>query len=236
MPGLKPVSRFQLLFAILMYLGSPAWIAMIAIGAVALARSPASTARIGFGAGATLFLAILLMTFAPKIASVADTLLRPAARRSFGGGGPFVANLAGEALFMILLSPIMAFAHTIFLGRLFLLRRGGAWNSQTRESHAVPLRLAAQRLWPQTFAGCVGLGIVAAKRPDDLAFGLLGLGGLLLAIPFAVATASPLVGAVSARLGIARIPEETETPPALRSLRLPALEAGARAKALSSRL
>jgi membrane glycosyltransferase len=238
MPGLKPVSRFQLLFAILMYLGSPAWIAMIAIGAVALARSPASTARIGFGsdAGAALFAVILLMTFAPKIASVVDTLLRPSARRSFGGGWPFVANEAGEALFMILLSPIMAFAHTIFLGRLLLLRRGGAWNGQTRQSHAVPWRLAAQRLWPQTVAGCVGLGIVAAKRPDDLAFGLLGLGGLLLAIPFAVATASPLIGAVSARLGIARIPEEIEPPPALRSLRLPALEAGARTKALSSRL
>jgi len=236
LPGLKPTSRFQLVFAILMYLGSPAWIAMIAIGAVALARSPAPTARLGFGAGAALFSVILLMTFAPKIASVADTLLRPSARRAFGGGGPFVANVAGEALFMILLSPIMAFAHTIFLGRLLLLRCGGAWNSQTRQSHAVPSRLAAQRLWPQTVAGCVGLSIVAAKRPDDLAFALLGLGGLLLAIPFAVASASPVVGLLSARLGIARIPEETEPPPALRSLRLPALEAGARTKALSSRL
>jgi membrane glycosyltransferase len=207
-----------------MYLGSPAWIAMIAIGAVALTRSSASAEGFGSDAGAALFAVVMLMTFAPKIASVVDTLLRPSARRSFGGAGPFVANVAGEVLFMILLSPLMAFAHTIFLGRLLLLRRGGAWNSQTRESHAVPWRLAAQRLWPQTVAGCVGLGIVAVKRPDDLAFALLGLGGLLLAIPFAVATASPLVGAASARLGIALIPEETAPPPALRSLRLPALE------------
>ena len=37
LPGLKPVSRFQLAFAILMYLGSPAWMAMMALGVVAIA-------------------------------------------------------------------------------------------------------------------------------------------------------------------------------------------------------
>jgi membrane glycosyltransferase len=37
LPGLKPVSRFQLAFAIQMYLGSPAWMAMTAIGTVLLA-------------------------------------------------------------------------------------------------------------------------------------------------------------------------------------------------------
>ena len=36
--GLKPVSRFQLAFAIWMYLGSPAWMAMTAIGTVLLAH------------------------------------------------------------------------------------------------------------------------------------------------------------------------------------------------------
>ena len=36
LPGLKPVSRFQLVFAIWMYLGSPAWMAMTAIGTVLL--------------------------------------------------------------------------------------------------------------------------------------------------------------------------------------------------------
>ena len=80
------------------------------------------------------------------------------------------------------------------------------------------------------------MSVVAAKHPDDLAFALLGLGGFLLAIPFAVASASPVVGALSARLGIARIPEETEPIPVLQSLRLPALEASAQTKALSSRL
>src|SRR5271155_4537159 len=37
LPGLKPVSRFQLALAILMYMGSPAWMALVAIGAIEMA-------------------------------------------------------------------------------------------------------------------------------------------------------------------------------------------------------
>jgi hypothetical protein len=36
LPGLKPVSRFQLVLAILMYLGSPAWMALLAVGSLAV--------------------------------------------------------------------------------------------------------------------------------------------------------------------------------------------------------
>ena len=45
LPGLKPVSRFQLAFAIQMYLGSPAWMAMTAIGTVLLALSNTPAAQ-----------------------------------------------------------------------------------------------------------------------------------------------------------------------------------------------
>ncbi|MBV8850090.1 MAG: hypothetical protein JOZ16_10965 [Methylobacteriaceae bacterium] len=45
-----------------------------------------------------------------------------------------------------------------------------------------------------------------------------------MAVPFAVATASPLLGRVLARIGVGRIPEEVDVPPALESLRLPAIE------------
>src|SRR6478736_4835170 len=204
LPGLKPVSRFQLLFAILMYLSSPAWMAMMAIGTITLALSetqigPAAPVRLG--AGALLFGLAMFMTWAPKIASVVDLLLRERARRSYGGGASFVSNVATEALHMILLSPIMALAHTLFIIRLFVFRRGGSWNSQLRESHAVPWRLALTRLWPQTLAGCLVLGVVLTKAPEKIALAFMGAGGLLLAVPFAVATASPLLGIVLARMG-----------------------------------
>jgi membrane glycosyltransferase len=229
LPGLRPVSRIQLLFAILMYLNSPAWMAMMALGTIVLAFSETqgSSVPVSLGAGAVLVGVVMLMTWAPKIASVIDLLLREPARRSYGGGASLVSNVATETLHMLILSPIMALAHTLFLIRLLVFRRGGSWNSQLRESHAVPWRLALTRLWPQTLAGCAVIGVIAMKAPEKLALAVMGAGGLLLAVPFAVATASPLLGILLARIGIGRIPEEVEVPTALESLRLPAIEAGA---------
>ena len=230
MPGLKPISRFQLLFAIWMYLGSPAWMAMMALGTVMLALSDTPSVPsvpVKLGAGAALFAIVMFMTFAPKIASIVDVLLRRSARRSYGSAVAFVLNVTSETLFMVLLSPVIALTHTIFLIRLFVFRRGGTWNSQTRESHAVPWRLAFAKLWPQTIAGCTVLAVVIMKAPNDIGWALLGTTGLILAAPFAVATASPLLGSLFARIGIGRIPEENEVPAALLPLHLPAIESNA---------
>src|SRR5262249_22493833 len=70
LPGLLPVSRYQLGFAILMFLGSPAWIGLLLIGspAVTLASTPAAFMRWDAGV-AGLFL-VLVMWFAPNIATV----------------------------------------------------------------------------------------------------------------------------------------------------------------------
>ena len=227
LPGLKLVSRFHLAFGIWMYLGSPAWMAMTAVGTVLLALSdtPATQyAPMKVGPGVALFAIVMLMTFAPKIATVIDVLLEDVARRSFGGLIPLVLNIAVETFFTLLLAPIVALSHTLFLVRLFLLRRGTSWHSQARESHAVPWRLAFAKLWPQTLAGCTILGVVALKSPTDLGFALLGTSGLILSAPFAVATASPVMGRLFARIGIGRIPEENKHPEALRPLFLPAIE------------
>ncbi len=230
LPGLKPVSRFQLAFAILMYLSSPAWMAMAAIGALSVALADTAAVPVGYGtpgAGAALFKIVLAMIFAPKAASSFDVLMRRSARRSYGGTARFVLNAAGEILFSFLLSPVMALTHTVFLFRLFLLRRGGAWNSQRRESHAVPWRLAWTKLWPHTLAGFAVIGVVAATRPSDIGYALMAAGGLALSVPFAVATAAPWVGTLLARFGVGRIPEEITPPTVLLPLRLPAMEASA---------
>ena len=39
LPGLKFVSRYQLVFALLMFLGSPAWIGMLVLGTLATASA-----------------------------------------------------------------------------------------------------------------------------------------------------------------------------------------------------
>lgn len=227
LPGLKPVSRFQLAFAIQMYLGSPAWMAMTAIGTVLLALSNTPAAQyvpVKAGVGTVLFAIMMFMAFAPKIATIADVLLTSSARRSFGGTPVFIANIAIETLFMFLLAPVIALTHTIFMIRLFVFRRGGSWNNQKRQSHAVPWRLAFEKLWPQTLAGCAVLAVAVSKAPNDLGFVLLGTTGLILAAPFAIATASPMIGHLFARIGVCCLPEERKAPAALLPLNLPAIK------------
>jgi membrane glycosyltransferase len=230
MPGLKPVSRFQLMFAIQMYLGSPAWMAMTAIGAVLLLMSNGPTAQyvpVEAGAGTLLFALMMLMTFAPKIATIIDVMLTSSLRRAYGGTLVFAANIAVETLFMLLLAPLIALSHTIFIVRLFIFRDGGTWTSQTRQSHAVPWSMAFAKMWPQTLAGVTVLTIVALKAPQDFTFALLGAAGLVLAPAFAVVTASPALGRLFARIGICHLPEEKIVPVALEPLRLPAIEINA---------
>jgi membrane glycosyltransferase len=225
LPGLRPISRLQLAFAILMYLGSPAWMAMVALGALELALAGGPTLAGVYarpGVGAALLAIMLLMIFAPKLASALDVLLRRSARRSYGGGALFASNVAAEILFSFLLSPIMAFTHTLFLSRLVFLRRGGAWNSQVRESHAVPWPLAWAKLWPHTLAGSALIGAVAVSRPSEIGYALMAAAGLAISAPFAVMTAAPRVGTWLSRLGLGRIPEETTRSPALLALNLDA--------------
>jgi FkbM family methyltransferase len=223
LPGLKPVSRFQLAIALLMFLGSPAWILLLllATAMVALSGDPAIVLRADFGW--MLLLSLLAMWFAPKIATAIDVLTRPALRRAFGGTSRFTAGLLIETVFFLLLSPILWFCHTLFLMGL-LFGRATGWTGQARDDHSVPLGLAVRNLWPATVTGLATLGVLAATVPAAIPYACLIAAGLALAIPFAVITASPGLGRALVRRKLARLPEEIEPPPALRALALPALD------------
>ena len=73
-PGMQIVSRFQLAFAMLMFLGSPAWIGMLVVGTLAVAFAPTPADFIDPATGSALMVIILVMWFAPKIATVLDVL------------------------------------------------------------------------------------------------------------------------------------------------------------------
>ena len=226
MPGLKPVSRYQLGLAILMFIGSPAWIGMLVLATLALTsvETPADFMRIDAGIG--LFVCVLVMWFSPKIASAIDILLRPELQREFGGAGRFVANFVIEAVYSVLLCPIVWFGHTIFLSGL-LLGRDIGWIGQTRDDHAVPFAQAVQSLWPHTLLGCATLGLLATTQPAALPYALFLAGGPALSIPFATITAWPSLGRLFARVGVGRLPEETIAPAGLDALALPALKLAA---------
>ena len=184
LPGLKPVSRYQLVLAILMFIGSPAWIGLLVLGTLAVAFSDTPASFIRADAGMALFVCVLVMWFSPKIASAIDILLRPELRRAFGGAGLFIVNYVIETVYSILLCPILWFGHTIFLTGLLFGREIG-WIGQTRDDHAVPFTLALHNLWPHTLLGCAALGLLAMTQPAAIPYALFLAGGPALAIPFA---------------------------------------------------
>jgi membrane glycosyltransferase len=221
--GLRPVSRYQLLFAILMFLGSPAWIGLLVFGtlAVALAGEPAAFVRAD--AGIAVFALELMLWFAPTIATALDVLARPQLRKAFGGGTRFLASVLANVLFFLLLAPIMWVAHTAFLARL-LFGRSIGWSVQTRDDHAVPFALAWRQLWPQTLLGLWTVIVLGLTVPAAIPYALFIAGGPLLAIPLAVITALPAAGRALLRIGLGRLPEETAPPPEITALALPAIE------------
>jgi membrane glycosyltransferase len=226
LPGLRPVSRYQLALAIVMFIGSPAWIGLLVLGTLAVAFSDTPASLIRADAGMALFMCMLVMWFAPKIASAIEVLLHSELRRGFGGVGLFVINLVIESVFSILLCPILWFGHTIFLSGLLFGREIG-WIGQTRDGHAVPFTLALRNFWPHTLFGSVAFGLLAMTQPAAVPYALVLAGGPALSIPFAMMTAWPWLGSLAARVGIGRLPEETARPAVLLALALPATEAAA---------
>jgi membrane glycosyltransferase len=226
LPGLKPVSRYQLVLAILMFIGSPAWMGLLVLGTLAVAFSDTPASFIRADAGTALAGCVLVMWFSPKIASAVDILMHPGLRRGFGGAGLFFINYVIETAYSILLCPILWFGHTIFLIGLLFGREIG-WIGQTRDDHAVPFTLALRNLWPHTLLGCATLGLLAVTQPAAVPYALFLAGGPALAIPFAMMTARRWLGRFATRVGIGRLPEETARPAVLLALALPAIEQAA---------
>jgi len=223
-PGMKPVSRVQLAFAMLMFLGSPAWIGLLVVGVIAAALAPTPADFIDPGMGTVLMIVIMVMWFAPKIATVLDVLTRPALRRAFGGTTRFLTSVVCETIFFLMLSPIMWFSHTLFLAGMPFGKVVG-WIGQVRDDHTVPWSAAFHQFWPHTLLGLGSVAVLALSHPAGIPYALLIAGGPLLAIPLAVVTAYPSLGNALARIGVGRLPEETAPPGALAALALPALAA-----------
>jgi membrane glycosyltransferase len=223
LPGLRTVTRCNLAIAILMFVQSPAWIGIFVLGTLSVAFTGTTGGFMQRGSGIATFVLVLVMWFAPMTASAVDILLRPQARRAFGGAPLFLANLAIEYIFSIMLCPIMGLCHTIFLGS-WLFGRGIGWIGQTRDDHAVPPMLALRNLWPHTLLGGGAIALLAMTQPSAIPYALFFAGGLTLAAPLAVVTATPAVGALFARYAIGRLPEETAPPSELVALTLASVE------------
>jgi membrane glycosyltransferase len=215
-PGLKPLSRFQVLQAILMYIAPPAWVAMTF--ATTWEGIASGFARSSFQFGLSLFAVIFLLSIAPKIAGVLDVIFTRRALRSYGGPLRFAVSVLVELAAGMLMASIIAVYISVFLIGL-LFGQSVTWSGQNRDRLGVSLPSALKAMGMQTAIGlALAITIWLGGGSNVLIWTLPFVGGLCLAIPFTMVTASTWFGRWTARLGLFAIPEESHLPRVLRTL------------------
>ncbi|MBC9179391.1 glucans biosynthesis glucosyltransferase MdoH [Pseudoroseomonas ludipueritiae] len=207
LPWLRPVGRWQLAQAVLLFLTAPLSLLLLvaALGNVATGGAAATPP----GALALLFGATWLASYAPKLAGYAEALLRPALAARFGGRRALLRGAMAEMTFAFFSDPLNMASKGFFLLAM-PFRRGSGWGAQNRAARGVAWRDAARLLWPQTVLGAAGSLLLLAAGGTAWLWGAPFLLPLLLAIPFCVATASPALSAWMRARRICATPEELE--------------------------
>jgi membrane glycosyltransferase len=215
-PALYPVSRFQLVWAILMFLGIPAWTLMIALLPAAAWQAQAiSDFPAGLAIG--LYVAFFTMYLMPKIAGLIDVVLTRGGMRRYGGPVRFAVSAAIELAFSFLQGAVSTIRTTIFMIGL-AFGKSVIWGGQSRDAYGISWPTAVINLWPQTLFGLLVCGLLLAIAPAVFWWSLPLTAGYLLAVPFAVVTASPELGRVFQKLGLCGIPEDFDPPPEIRAI------------------
>ena len=205
LPDLEPVSRFQLIWAISMFMGAPASIATVALAALLPALEdvsslPATSLK-------ALYLTFLGMHLAPKLAGLADVALAPSGLARYGGAGRFWLGAGIEIASSFIIGAVTSFSETIFLTGLLFGRTIG-WPGQARDAHALGLRETASAFWPHLAFGAAVLGFAGTVAPTLALWSAPLTLGFVVAIPFALATAAPAAGASLRRAALCATPEE----------------------------
>jgi membrane glycosyltransferase len=211
-PGLKLMSRFQLVWAILMFVGLPAWTLMIALLPLKVLEDQ-GLAFYPSGLAAGLYVLFFVMYLSPKFAGAADILLTKGGTRRWGGTGRFLLSAAIELVFSFLQGAVSTFRTTIFMIGLAFGKSTIGWNGQSRDAQALSFRTALQGLWPHLLFGIYVIGALWVLSPKVMWWAMPLLAGYVLAVPFAMLTAAPALGRWFQRKGLCAIPEDVAPPP-----------------------
>jgi len=217
LPGLRFMSRFQLAWAILMFLGVPAWTAILALIPLKVIDGE-DYAQFPTGLAIGLYLAFQAMSLTPKLAGLLDILFTPGGLRRYGGALRFSASAAIELTFSYLLGAVTTLRTSAFMIGL-LFGRTVKWSGQTRDVSMPSWRAVMRRLWWHGAFGIAVAAALAATSPTVLLWVSPLIAGYLIAVPFAVLTAAPSIGALYVRAGLNGVPEDFDPPEEIRRLR-----------------
>jgi membrane glycosyltransferase len=209
-----PTGRFNIAFAIQMFVGVAAYISFVVLAAIAVAIAPAGSA-FPIGSALLFYLLWFLMLITPKIAGVLDAALRSSER--YGGLRWLLVGASAETVFTLLLMAITMVGQTIFMAAL-LLGKTITWDGQRRDRYRLAWSEAFRVFWPHTFFGFAIFLLLAATNPIAILWFLPFLAGPLFSIPFAVWTTSPELGAFAQEHRFCGIPEEFDRPPELAAI------------------
>ena len=191
--NLHAIGRFQLIMAITMFAGSPAWILLMLIAVVSVSTVGSFGEYINTSFFQALIVASGVMWYLPKIAGAVDVFLRKKESHRFGGRIVFAKSLMLETIFSFLMTPVTWLNHSFFIIGLALGHQGG-WSSQTRDDHAISWREASRQFFRHTLLGVFLSVLLLSSHPSFLPFGLFFFGGLVLSIPMAVLTSQAWLG------------------------------------------
>ena len=203
-PGFAPMGRCQLAQAILLFAVAPLYLLFLLAAAWAVVSDATD-----FPGGAVLAISLtwLGMLYAPKLLGYLEVLLSRRKSRRYGGRMRFLAGMAAETVFALLVDATAGVSKSLAMLRLAVGSRE-SWAPQNRTGRRVGWGEAASLFWPHTLIGTVVFAAFAMAGWRAVLWAMPFAGGLLVAVPLCVLTADPRFGRWLQRIGLAAIPEE----------------------------
>jgi membrane glycosyltransferase len=219
MRALQPTSRFQLIWAISMFVGIPFWTLIILLCALKPFESADLASGFAVDEALFLYLGFLGMFLSPKLFGFLDVILSRREAERYGGRKQFSLGVVIEVVFAFLLGAITTLHVTLFMVGLAFGRSIG-WSAPLRDVRGLSLSEAARNLWPHFV---FGLGVMALMASASWSLMLASLPltlGYIVAVPFAILTTSDAFGQFLRSRLLCASPEEREQPPEIAMLRV----------------
>lgn len=225
MKGLLAVNRMHLLFGVMSYMASVFWLLLLLMATLETAWLNTANWAYFPDAGSLfptwpvsktfemlgLYSITMGMLFVPKLLAMTLTLVDPERRRGFGGAFRLIKSTLTEMVFSVLLAPIMMFQQTQAVLNTFVGRKV-SWKGQRRGDGVEDWGDALANYGTISLMGLVWAVVAYQLAPDLLLWMSPVLVGLFIAVPLAVFTSQPTIGAMAQHLGWFLTPEEIDPP------------------------